>query len=53
MAEDVTVAEVEDWAVGLEQVLQRVGPPVRSRRAPDAGGGISQGLGKVVMRTRG
>jgi len=26
MAEDVTVAEVEDWAVGLEKVLQRIGP---------------------------
>ena len=26
MAEDVTVAEVEDWAVGLETVLERIGP---------------------------
>jgi SRSO17 transposase len=26
MAEDVTVAEVEDWAVGLEKVLERIGP---------------------------
>src|SRR3954454_22205424 len=26
MAEDVTVAEVEDWAVGLEKLLARIGP---------------------------
>ncbi len=26
MAEDVTVAEVEHWAVGLEKVLERIGP---------------------------
>jgi hypothetical protein len=26
MAEDVTVAEVEGWAVGLEKVLERIGP---------------------------
>src|ERR687890_953951 len=26
MAEDVTVAEVEDWAEGLEKVLERIGP---------------------------
>jgi SRSO17 transposase len=26
VAEDVTVAEVEDWAVGLEKVLERIGP---------------------------
>ncbi len=26
MVEDVTVAEVEDWAVGLEKVLERIGP---------------------------
>ncbi|SNR34740.1 hypothetical protein SAMN06272737_1341, partial [Blastococcus mobilis] len=25
MVEDVTVAEVEDWAVGLEKVLERIG----------------------------
>ncbi len=25
MAEDVTVAEVEDWAEGLEKVLERIG----------------------------
>ncbi len=26
MAEDVTAAEVEDWAVGSEKVLERIGP---------------------------
>jgi SRSO17 transposase len=26
MAEDVTVAEVEGWAVGLDEVLERIGP---------------------------
>jgi SRSO17 transposase len=26
MAEDVTVAEVEDWAAGLEKLLERIGP---------------------------
>jgi SRSO17 transposase len=26
MAEDVTVAEVVDWAVGLDEVLERIGP---------------------------
>ena len=26
MAEDVSVAEVEDWAGGLERVLERIGP---------------------------
>jgi SRSO17 transposase len=26
MVEDVTVAEVEDWAVGLEKVVERIGP---------------------------
>jgi len=26
VAEDVTAAEVEDWAVGSEKVLERIGP---------------------------
>lgn len=26
MAEDVTVADVGDWAVGLEKLLERIGP---------------------------
>jgi SRSO17 transposase len=39
MAEDVTVAEVEDWAVGLEKVLERIGPRF-ARSEPRARAGV-------------
>jgi SRSO17 transposase len=39
MAEDVTVAEVEDWAVGLEKVLARIGPRF-ARAEPRARAGV-------------
>ena len=39
MAEDVPVAEVADWAVGLEQLLERIGPRF-ARSEPRARAGV-------------
>jgi SRSO17 transposase len=39
MAEDVTVAEVVDWAVGLDEVLERIGPRF-ARAEPRARAGV-------------
>jgi SRSO17 transposase len=39
MAEDVTVAEVEDWAMGLEKLLERIGPRF-ARSEPRARAGV-------------
>jgi SRSO17 transposase len=39
MAEDVTVAEVADWAVGLDEVLERIGPRF-ARAEPRARAGV-------------
>jgi SRSO17 transposase len=39
MAEDVTVAEVVDWAVGLDEVLARIGPRF-ARAEPRARAGV-------------
>jgi hypothetical protein len=39
IAEDVTVAEVEDWAVGLEKLLERIGPRF-ARSEPRARAGV-------------
>src|ERR671926_1604752 len=53
MAEDVTVAEVEDWAVGLEQVLERIGPRF-ARAEPRARAGVYlRGLLSAAERKNG
>jgi SRSO17 transposase len=39
VAEDVSVAEVEDWAAGLEKVLERIGPRF-ARSEPRARAGV-------------
>jgi hypothetical protein len=53
MAEDVTVAEVEDWAVGLEKVLERIGPRF-ARSEPRARAGVYlRGLLSAVERKNG
>ena len=53
MAEDVTVAEVEDWAVGLETLLARIGPRF-ARAEPRARAGVYvQGLLSAAERKNG
>ena len=53
MAEDVTVAEVEDWAVGLEKVLGRIGPRF-ARSEPRARAGVYlRGLLSAAERKNG
>jgi SRSO17 transposase len=53
MAEDVTVAEVEDWAVGLEKVLERIGPRF-ARSEPRARSGVYlRGLLSAAERKNG
>jgi SRSO17 transposase len=53
MAEDVTVAEVEDWAVGLEKVLERIGPRF-ARSEPRARAGVYlRGLLSAAERKNG
>ena len=53
MAEDVTVAEVEDWAVGLENLLTRIGPRF-ARAEPRARAGVYvRGLLSAAERKNG
>ncbi len=53
MAEDVTVAVVEDWAVGLEKVLERIGPRF-ARSEPRARAGVYvRGLLSAAERKNG
>src|SRR5918911_614046 len=53
MAEDVTVAEVVDWAVGLDQVLERIGPRF-ARAEPRARAGVYlRGLLSAAERKNG
>jgi len=53
MAEDVTVAEVQDWAVGLEKVLERIGPRF-ARSEPRARAGVYlRGLLSAAERKNG
>jgi SRSO17 transposase len=53
MAEDVTVAEVEGWAVGLEKVLERIGPRF-ARSEPRARAGVYlRGLLSAAERKNG
>jgi SRSO17 transposase len=53
VAEDVTVAEVEDWAVGLERVLERIGPRF-ARSEPRARAGVYlRGLLSAAERKNG
>jgi SRSO17 transposase len=53
VAEDVTVAGVEDWAVGLEKVLERIGPRF-ARSEPRARAGVYlRGLLSAVERKNG
>ena len=53
MAEDVTVAEVVDWAVGLDQVLERIGPRF-ARSEPRARAGVYlRGLLSAAERKNG
>jgi SRSO17 transposase len=53
MDEDVTVAEVEDWAVGLEKVLARIGPRF-ARAEPRARAGVYlRGLLSAAERKNG
>ena len=53
MAEDVTVAEVVDWAVGLEKVLERIGPRF-ARAEPRARAGVYlRGLLSAAERKNG
>src|SRR3954465_15392596 len=53
MAEDVTVAEVVDWAVGLDQVLPRIGPRF-ARSEPRARAGVYvRGLLSAAERKNG
>src|SRR5688500_660155 len=53
MAEDVTVAEVEDWAVGLEKVLERIGRRF-ARSEPRARAGVYlRGLLSAAERKNG
>jgi SRSO17 transposase len=53
MAEDVTVAEVVDWAVGLDEVLERIGPRF-ARAEPRARAGIYlRGLLSAAERKNG
>src|SRR5437868_15545642 len=50
MAEDVTVAEVVGWAVGLDEVLERIGPRF-ARAEPRARAGVYlRGLLSAVER---
>jgi SRSO17 transposase len=53
MAEDVTVAEVVDWAVGLDEVLARIGPRF-ARAEPRARAGVYlRGLLSAAERKNG
>ena len=53
MAEDVTVAEVVDWAVGLDEVLERIGPRF-TRAEPRARAGVYlRGLLSTAERKNG
>jgi SRSO17 transposase len=53
MAEDVTVAEVEDWAVGLAKVVERIGPRF-ARSEPRARAGVYlRGLLSATERKNG
>ena len=53
MVEDVCVAEVEDWAVGLEEVLERIGPRF-ARSEPRLRAGVYvRGLLSPVERKNG
>src|SRR5947209_14268064 len=53
MAEDVTVAEVVDWAVGLDEVLERIGPRF-ARAEPRARAGVYlRGLLSAAERKNG
>jgi SRSO17 transposase len=53
MAEDVTVAEVVGWAVGLDEVLERIGPRF-ARAEPRARAGVYvRGLLSPVERKNG
>ena len=53
VVEDVTVAEIEDWAVGLEGVLERIGPRF-ARSEPRVRAGVYlRGLLSTVERKNG
>jgi hypothetical protein len=53
VVEDVTVAEVEDWAGGLEKVLERIGPRF-ARSEPRARAGVYlRGLLSAAERKNG
>jgi SRSO17 transposase len=53
VAEDVSVAEVEDWAAGLEKVLERIGPRF-ARSEPRARAGVYlRGLLSAAERKNG
>ena len=53
VVEDVTVAEIEDWAVGLEGVLERIGPRF-ARSEPRARAGVYvRGLLSAAERKNG
>ena len=53
MVEDVTVAEVADWAVGLEKVIERIGPRF-ARSEPRVRAGVYlRGLLSAVERKNG
>ena len=53
MVEDVSVAEVADWAVGLEKVIERIGPRF-SRSEPRVRAGMYlRGLLSAVERKNG
>jgi SRSO17 transposase len=53
MAEDVTVAEVEDWAVGLEKVLARIGPRFARSEPRTRAGVYLRGLLSAAERKNG
>src|SRR5919205_792254 len=53
MAEDVTVAEVEDWAGGLEKVLERIGPRFARSELRARAGVYLRGLLSAAERKNG
>jgi SRSO17 transposase len=53
MAEDVTVAEVEDWAVGLEKLLARIGPRFARSEPRARAGEYVRGLLSAAERKNG
>src|SRR3954465_227348 len=53
MAEDVTVAEVGDWAVGVDGVLERIGPRFARAEPRARVGGYVRGLLSAAERKNG